>query len=309
VHVALVAGVALGAARTLGLRRLLTPAVVVAALAGVALALRQDGGPALAILTRPAAAPLAAVAVLANLAGLLLGAAGWRVLVPVGGLAAARIFCVGLLSKYLPGRVWGVVTHVDLGLAAGVPAPRMVSAYLLSVGLSLLTGAAVGLLAVPHVWLGIGALLLVPCLVWPRLLDRPLTAAARRLKQPLSPLEPRLIRGALTVEVTAWLVAGLHLWAIAVALGARPWPSLPVCVGAFALATVAGGLSVVTPDGLGVRELTLAALLTAVMPWSDAALAAVASRVVCVVVEICTSLVVIALSTRGRRPDVRSVLS
>jgi hypothetical protein len=46
---------------------------------------------------------------------------GWRILVPVGGLTAARIFFLGQLGKYLPGRVWGVVTHVDLGRRAGVP--------------------------------------------------------------------------------------------------------------------------------------------------------------------------------------------
>ncbi len=51
----------------------------------------------------------------------------------------------------------------------------------------------------------------------------------------------------------------LHLWVIAVLLGAPPLLSLPVCVGGFALATVAGSLAFVLPDGWGARELVLLA--------------------------------------------------
>ena len=311
VQLALLAGAAVGALRMLmdsRPTRWLTPLIVTAALAGVAVAMHRDGR-ALLPLIRVDALPLAVVAVAANLAGLLLGMAGWRILVPIGGLAAARIFFLGQLGKYLPGRVWGVVTHVDLGRQAGVPADRMVTAYVVSIALTMVSGAGLGLLAVPHAWIGVPALAVVLCLIRPQLLDRLISAVARLLRRSVTPLPPGLTRRALAVEIVAWLVSGAHLWAITVALGAAPGPAAAVAVGAFALATVVGGLSVLAPDGWGVREITLTAALASILPWSAAGAAAIASRLVCVFVEVCTSLIVLALSRTvpGGAANVQSV--
>jgi hypothetical protein len=99
------------------------------------------------------------------------------------------------------------------------------------------------------------ALAVALCLIWPRLLDRTITMVAWMLKRPVAPLPPGLTRRALAVEIAAWVVSGAHLWAITVALGAAPGRAATVAIGAFALATVVGGLSVLTPDGWGVREL------------------------------------------------------
>ncbi|MGW5424224.1 hypothetical protein [Streptomyces sp. NPDC003943] len=81
-------------------------------------------------------------------------------------------------------------------------------------------------------------------------------------------------------------MSGLHLWALAVMLGAPPLTALPVCVGGFALATAAASLVVVLPDGWGAREALLLLSLTAVLPWREATAVAVASRVVCTLSEV-----------------------
>jgi GT2 family glycosyltransferase len=312
IHIALLAGAAVGVLRmvlTNRPSRWLTPLVIVAALAGVGFALHRDGPAAFSALGRPGALPLVGAAAAANLAGLLIGMVAWRVLVPVGGLAAARIFFLGQLGKYLPGRVWGVVTHVDLGRRAGVPAERMVTAYLVSIGLTILSGAGVGLLAAPGAWIAAPALAFVACLVWPSLLNRPITLVARLVKRPITPVPAGRLRLALGLAVLSWLVSGLHLWAIVVALGAAPAGSAAVAIGAFSLATVAGSLSVITPDGWGVREFALTAALATVLPLGVAGVAAIASRLVCVVVEVSISLVVVGLSRSAGlgAPHVRSV--
>lgn len=312
IHVALLAGLTVGLLRMLLTdrpTRWLTPLVIVAATVGLGFALRRDGPTAMSALARPDALPLVGAAVAANLAGLLIGMVAWRVLVPVGGLAAGRIFFLGQLGKYLPGRVWGVVTHVDLGRRAGVPAERMVTAYLVSIGLTLLSGAGVGLLAAPGAWIAVPVLGFVACLAWPALLDRPIMIAARLLKRPVTPVPAARLRLALALAVVSWLVSGLHLWAIAVALGADPRDSAAVSVGAFALATVAGGLSVIAPDGWGVREFALTAALATILPLGAAGVAAIASRLVCVVVEVSISLVVLGLSRSARlgAPHAQSV--
>ncbi len=298
-HVALVAGAAVGCARlVLGPRpaRWLTPLVVVAAAVALGLTMRTAGTAPLEALSRPAGLPLLLAAVAANLCGLLVGMVAWRVLVPVGGLAAARIFFLGQLGKYLPGRVWGVVTHVDQGRRAGVPAERMVTAYLISIGLTILAGAGVGLLAAPGPWILLPLLGFVALLIRPALLDRSIALVARLVRRPITPLPPAAVRAALALALLSWLVSGLHLWALVVALGAAPERSATVAVGAFALATVAGSLSIVAPDGWGVREFALTAALATVVPWGVAGTAAVASRLLCVVVEIATSLAVFAMS-------------
>jgi uncharacterized membrane protein YbhN (UPF0104 family) len=172
----------------------------------------------------------------------------------------------------------------------------MVSAYFVSIGLTLLTGAGIGLLAAPGWWSLAPAGALGVLLLRPGLLDLPLRWGARLMRRIVEPLAPRLIRQALALAVVSWAVSGLHLWALARAFGAAGPYVFVVCVGAFGLATVAGALSVVSPDGWGVREVTLTALLATVMPWGAAGLTAVASRLVCVLVETCTSLAVVALA-------------
>ncbi|MGC4788150.1 glycosyltransferase [Micromonospora sp. DT178] len=303
VHLALLAGAAVGVLRTVLRRRWLTPLVVLAALAGLGFALRRDGPAALAVLARPEALPLCLAAVSANLAGLLIGMLAWRVLVPIGGLTAGRIFFLGQLGKYLPGRVWGVVTHVDLGRRSGVPAEQMVTAYLVSIALTIVSGALVGLLATPGWWIAVPVAGLAVCLVRPQLLNRVIARVARLAKRSVTPVPPGRMRLAVSLALLSWLVSGLHLWAVAVLLGADPGSSAAVSIGAFALATVAGSLSIIAPDGWGVREVAISTALATVLPWSAAGMAAVASRLVCVLVEVTVSLLVVALSRTVRSGD------
>ncbi len=295
------------------LRTLLTPVVVLTALVFVFLALREDGPEAVRALARPEAAPLLAAAVVTNVAGLVLAVHAWRVLIPgdhaVRGLYAARIYFLGQLSKYIPGRVWGVLTHVAHGRAAGVPGAQMTSAYVLSLALTLLTGTGVALLAAPAAmpgswpWMLLPALALAACLVRPALATRPLTALAGRLRRPVLAPDDRAVRRAMLLAVAAWLVSGAHLWFVVLALDAPVWRSAGPAVGAFALATVVSSLALIVPDGWGVRELTITAALSAVLPGGVAVTAALASRLVCVVAELGSSAVVLAWSRFRGAPD------
>ncbi|MFD7706351.1 lysylphosphatidylglycerol synthase domain-containing protein [Streptomyces sp. NPDC059785] len=289
---------------TARLRGLLTPVIVIAALAGVFLAVRGEGLSALREFTRPENLPLLVAAVVANVAGLVLAVHAWRVLIPgdhpVKGLYAAKIYFLGQLSKYIPGRVWGVLTHVAHGRAVGVPGAQMTSAYVLSLALTILTGTGVALLAAPAAlpgqwpWLTLPALLFLACVVRPALATRPVGALARLLRRPVEPPPDGAVRRAMLLAVAAWLVSGAHLWFIVLALGAEPWAGMGAAVGAFALATVVSSLALIVPDGWGVRELTITAALATVLPSAEAATAALASRLVCVLAELGSSAVVLA---------------
>ncbi|MEU3891858.1 hypothetical protein [Streptomyces sp. NPDC029041] len=284
------------------IRRLARAAVAAVFLAAAALGtgsvLWGHGGDVLAMFTGPRAVALLAGALLFKMVGQLAGWASWQAGLtalgsPLPARRSVRIYFLALLGKYIPGPVWGVLAYVRLGGAAGIAGGRMVSAYLLNTVVVLLTAAVMGLLCVQGpgaggLWL-VAVVPLALAVLWrPRLLFRLTAGAARLLKRkpPAGEFSDSGVRRAIALETLCWAVSGLHLWLIAVLLGAPAGRALSVCVGAFALATVAGALTLVVPDGAGTRELVLLGALSAVLPWAEAGAAALASRVCCTLAEL-----------------------
>ncbi|WP_084557688.1 glycosyltransferase [Hamadaea tsunoensis] len=309
-HVALVAGAVVGLLRLRGVRVAVATGMVVAAAVAVVLLVRHDRAVLSAALARPRALPLALLALVANAVGLWLGMLSWRALLGrrIPALAAGRIFFLGQLSKYLPGRVWGVVTHIELGRPLGMDAARMTTAYLMSLGITTLTGFVVGLLAAPLTYaLAAPVAVLLVLLLWPALLTAPVGWVARRVGKPVEPLPGSAVRAGVLTAVISWLASGVHLWAVAVALGAEPARAALPSAGAFALATVAGSLVLIVPDGWGVREVAIVGALATVLPPATAAAAAVASRIVCVLAELTTSLAVLGTSKLSTKETAHAV--
>lgn len=295
-------------------RAVLAATFLAAAAVGMGGVLWGHGDDILAMFSGPLAASLLGCALLAKVLGQLAGWASWRAGLtglgsPLPARRSARIYFLALLGKYIPGPVWGVLAYIRLGGAAGIGAGRMVTAYLLNTVVVLLTAAVVGLLCAPG--LGAGGLWLLAAsplalaVLWrPRLLLRLVSGAARLLRrEPPSgsgEFSDRSVRAAIGLETLCWAVSGLHLWLIAVLLGAPAGQALPVCIGAFALATVVGALTLVVPDGAGTRELVLLAALSTVLPWAQAGAAALASRMVCTLAELLGAGGVLLLAGRGR---------
>ncbi|AZK97940.1 MULTISPECIES: lysylphosphatidylglycerol synthase domain-containing protein [Streptomyces] len=282
--------------------RLLAALVLLGAVAlAVGGALDGAGAEISAAARRPGGTVLLLSAVLANAAGLALSMLSWRVLVTDDGgrlplPVAARIFFIGFISKFVPGRIWGVLAHVQLGRDAGVAPERMLSGFGVGLVIGIATGAAAGLLTAPAVlgpytWAFAPLVLLAgAAYARPGWVNRLVAAVLRLARRPaVEPGSPRAVRRSILLALASWGVSGLHLWALVVLFGAPAGPSLPVAVGGFALATVAGSLAFVLPDGIGARELVLLAPLSAVMPLSAATAAVIASRLVCVLSEVATT--------------------
>lgn len=229
---------------------------------------------------------------------------GWRVLLNDLGTrlpvpAGASVFFVGQLGKYLPGSVWSVVAQADLGSRLGVPRRRMGIVGLLSILLAVLTGAIVGVPAIPlllarsgevrSLWWFAPALVLL-LLLWPRLLNRGIALTLRLLRR--EPLEHSLTAPAIGLTsfwfVLAWLSAGLSLLVLAHAMS----PLTPVrdlfvtSICGFALASAIGMFSVIVPAGVGVRDGVLAVLLGALMPFPAAIAIVVISRFFTVIADV-----------------------
>ncbi|WP_306215215.1 lysylphosphatidylglycerol synthase domain-containing protein [Actinoplanes sp. RD1] len=300
--------------RQRAVRAVLAAAFGVALLAGVVVALRSENWDTIReTVLRGAALPYAAAAFAANVAGLGLALASWHVLIVDGGHRvrlplSGTMFAAGLLGKYIPGRVWGVLAQIQLGRSAGLTPARIGSSYVASLAVSVLAGTTVGLLAAPAVlggqggWLVLPALLCLAWFVWPQGINRLAALAARVLRRPGVParLSHRGIRRSLAFSAASWLVSGLHLWFLALLFGAPALRSLPLCAGGFALAMVVGSVALIVPDGWGIRELVLTVPLATVLPLPAAIAVAVASRVVILASELAAAGVVY-LTYRIRR--------
>lgn len=281
------------------IRPVLTLLAVLTVVAFVAVTVGEQDWSALAALAEPRALALVGAGLVANAAGLLLGMLSWRALIvgagaPVGMWAVARIYFVGFMTKFVPGRVWTLLANIQMGKASGIPPARTATVYLVNIAVGTLTGLTTGLVAAPAVlgehgaWMGLAAIPVVACVIRPDLTHRVATAAARVLRRPgpLTRTSDRAVRLSIVLQTLSWLVSGHHLWFLAVAAGAPPLRSYVICVGSFGLAVVAGHLMVLVPDGLGVREAILLAALTTVLPLPVAGTIVLTSRLVCTVSEV-----------------------
>ncbi|MDT0268601.1 lysylphosphatidylglycerol synthase domain-containing protein [Streptomyces sp. DSM 44915] len=250
-------------------------------------------------------APLAA-ALLATAAGALVAALAWRAaLTGTGGdlplRSCLRVCLVGQLGKYLPGSLWPAMVQAELAGRRGVPRLLVVTAFTVSLGASLSAGALVATLVVLGDGWGSGrgttallaalAAAFLAVLARPRLISHGLgRLLARVTGGPAERVGPGAVRRCLLLSVLGWLVTGLHVWFLAVALGAKPLPALPVTVGGLALATVVGSLVVIAPGGLGAREAVLVGVLAAVLPLPAAGVVAAASRLLTLLGECLVAL-------------------
>ena len=209
---------------------------------------------------------------------------------------AGRIFFLGQLGKYLPGSVWPVLAQMELGAAAGLSRTQVGTASLLSLAIGVPGALLLGLLAAPallsagvptYAVLFVG-LPVTAVLLWPPVLN-PLLERALRLARRPAP-QQRLTGPAVTriavLSGAANVLLGLQALVLAVDLGARGATVLPLAVGGFTLAAVAGLLAVPVPAGVGVREAVLVATLSPVLPLARAVVLAVASRLVLTVADL-----------------------
>lgn len=238
-------------------------------------------------------------AVATSALSLVFGLLAWRVLLLELGQRVAmgtviRIWLVGFLGKYVPGKVPGILATIKVAHAGGVTWGRLASTWALSMSLVVLTGLTLGLLVgvqllgAQAAWLGLAAVVTVVLVARPRLINHAARVVLRVLRRPAVEhvVSDRGVRLGVAWQSLSWVISGLHLWLLAVAMGAPPAPALPLCVGAFALATVVGLAAVVVPDGIGVREAVLLAALAVVLPVPVAAVVALASRLVSTVTEV-----------------------
>jgi uncharacterized membrane protein YbhN (UPF0104 family) len=230
---------------------------------------------------------------------------GWRRLLADLGTTlpvppAAGIFFVGQLGKFVPGSVWSVLAQAEMGARLNVPRRRTAVVGVVSVVLSLATGLAIGIPALPVLLRGedsravaVAALAVIPLLViglHPWVLNGVLARVLTRLRR--EPLEHPLTGAAILAMtawfLAAWLCAGLSVTVLigSLAPSASTGQRLLAGVAGFALASAGGMLAVLFPAGVGVRDGLLLLMLEKLMPLPTAMAIAVLARFITTLADV-----------------------
>jgi uncharacterized membrane protein YbhN (UPF0104 family) len=296
-------------------RRLLEAAVAAAFLGFIGWAAIRQWGRVEAVIGELSASAVG-VSAAATLAGIWFSFLCWRAILADFGsripiTAGMRVFFVGQAGKYVPGKVWPILTQVKLGRDYQVPGRSSAAAALIFMIIVLGSGLLVAICSLPvlgadafdRYWWTLLALPVAAVVLWPPVLNWGLGRAmrlARREPMP-QPLSAAGIGKAVGWALVMWMLFGVHLWALLSALDTDAPNLLIRSVGAFAGAWAIGFMLVVAPAGVGPREVALVVLLSASVAQPEALVAAVVSRLLMTLGDLAWPLVALALERRRLR--------
>lgn len=239
--------------------------------------------------------PLLLAAFLLYPSGLVPNTVAWHyIMLCLGGAPEfktnARIYCYSCLPRRIPGGVWHIAGRAVMNREQGIAHSQTLLGTFLEWLLLVLSGLLVylGSLLLPagRVMGGLGLkpgvalALFVPLLV---MLLPPVLNRFIRLVRPGTE-DPTALRAAdifrlVAIFVLAWIMGGIILYLVLLALSPVPLSALPAVVGAWAGAGAAGFVAAYVLQGLGVHEATLSLLLSSVIPLPIAIVASVLMRI------------------------------
>ena len=198
---------------------------------------------------------------------------------PVGLRASFEATAGAVAARYLPGSVLYAAARVVALRRSGVPAATLSAVAALEMLLVPAVGAVLGVLLLGST--AVGAAASVPLLLAgavaavlavPPLLNLGLRLLGRRTGTPPARLRPGVVLRTALCVVAYWVSAATVVLLYLRAFDA-PGDDVPLlhAAGAYVLAWTLGWLAVVAPQGVGVVEVTFAALVSAVAPGTDAA--------------------------------------
>lgn len=222
-----------------------------------------------------------------------------------------RVYFVGQLGKYLPGKVWPVVTQMRLGRTYDVPgrssAAAVLIAMLMSLGTSLLVTICIlpilGDSAFAQYWWTLLVLPLAVVALWPGILNALLNRVTRLLKrEPMpKPLTAQGIIRSAAWSMSGWLFYGVHLWILLIDLGAGGSDLVIRSIGAFAGSWAIGFLLAIMPAGVGPREVALVVLIGPAVGEPVALVAAVVSRLLITSADLIWPGIAVLIERRRQR--------
>lgn len=224
--------------------------------------------------------------------------------------AAVRVWLLSMMTRYIPGNVWHIVSRVALAHQLGVNNTQVFTSAAVEQVLTLLGALALFGCTLPfwrvgtlgRTWL----LVLVPLgllMLHPRVLGQILIWLATKTGR--AQFAWRYTYCEIVILVAAYMLpnlcAGMALSLLVWGMSAVSLADLPLLFGAAALAWVIGYLSFFTPSGLGIREAVLVTLLSQLYPTPVALFASLLFRVVLTIGEMLAVGSAWAAGTLARR--------
>ena len=208
---------------------------------------------------------------------------------------AFTLFHLTNITRYLPGRIWGVVRLLSLSQKFGLSKTAVGSSLTLHVGVETVLGGLIAMsllfsdrmrqratevletLSVKNTFLLTFAVMV--CLAGLVFLIPRLAKHATQFLKTLTPLKSvQLWVKVLVSHSLLWMCQGLAFFLFVRSFATVPWTDTGVLTACFAFAWIVGFLSFLTPGGLGIREGLLGLLLSNYMIPSQATLVALLCR-------------------------------
>lgn len=245
--------------------------------------------------------PLLAASIAAHVLVLAYGVWIWgRVLrhfehPPVRTRLLQRIWFLGNLARYVPGKVFQFVAVAQMSRSAGLSGGVMLTSLLVHTGFSLLAATVLaawtltgGILRhVDPLAAAVVVTLLALCAAHPAFLNRVLGIVPRLLGRETLRWKARWLDGLLllALSITNWMVYGVAYHLFVAALADVPSRLMPQMAGVNALSFVIGYVSPL-PGGAGLREVAMTELLQPYLPAGVAAVLSLASRLWTIATEL-----------------------
>lgn len=236
----------------------------------------------------------------------LLADLGSKLPIPV----AARVTFMAQLGKYVPGGIWSLAAQVELGRDYDVPRRRGAASVIIWVAGLIAVGLLIAAICLPlapsaivrRYLLILAAIPVIAICLAPPILHRLLNFALKIIRQ--ERLEQQVnwrgLGGALAWTATGWLLLGIQIWLLVADVAHDGVHSLPIALGAYALACSLAMLLVVFPSGIGAREVILVAALAPVLPAGAALAVALVARVVTTVSDLAWGGIALVLAQSVR---------
>jgi len=208
---------------------------------------------------------------------------------------AFTLFHLANITRYLPGRIWGVVRILSLSKGFGLSKTAVGSSLTLHVGIESALGGMIAIsllfsdgmrqtaIGVLETFSGHTLLLTLAVMVSLAGFVFFIPQLAHHAKAFLKTLTPLLKTSSLWGSVLVshsllWLCQGVAFFLFLRSLTPVRWGDAGFLTACFAFAWIVGFLSFLTPGGLGIREGLLGLLLTNYLPAKEATLAALLYR-------------------------------
>jgi uncharacterized membrane protein YbhN (UPF0104 family) len=232
-------------------------------------------------------------------------------------IAAARIWLVSNLGRYVPGKVWQIAAMGVLAQREGVSAVAATGSAVLNAVVNIAAGLAVvmatgwRLLSLPYsgapaVAAGIIVLAAVGLIAVPWIAPHVVVLLQRITgRHDVVALPPRGILGvAVAGNVVGWVLYGLAFQLLARGIVGEAPGGLPSYVAVYTLSYLVGYLVLPAPAGVGVREASMVTLMPAagLATPAQAAVLAIASRLVLTILDVLPGLAFLGRDALRRSP-------